>query len=87
MKIILSKIFEAAGRILIGLKFFLLVGESFLYIGVTSASFRLDGKLFDSKLLLNISVSGCSIYEIASLSIFGGILSGPEALLASKDLI
>ena len=75
MKIILSKIFEAAGEILIGLKFFLLVDESFLHVGVTPASFRLDRKLFDSQLLLNISVSGCSISEIANLSIFAGLVS------------
>ena len=48
LKVILSKVFEAAGKILIGLQLFLLVGGSFLYIGVTSTSFRLDGKLFDS---------------------------------------
>ena len=57
----------------------------FLCIGVSFASFRVSGKLPDSKHLFIISVSGGARLAAQAFTSFGDILSNPEDVFDDSD--
>jgi hypothetical protein len=60
--------------------------SSFLWTGVTFASFHLFGKCLVVRLMLKIAHNGLEIISYATCSSLAWIASGPDALLVLRSL-